>query len=111
MPANLHAPSTIVALVSEPKPTGWWRDYCQDGVLVQQVPECVQIGGQVLRVKLTNIRTLGGEPIEGTAVIGLPGPQYVPSYQGEKEIQLQTSPPEFFEATGLEFIAGDWKDT
>lgn len=110
-PIQLQVPITIVATVSEPNPTDWWRDYCQDGVLVPHQPECAQTGGIISRVKLSNIRTLEGESIEGTIIIGFPGHKYVPNYQQEKEIQLQASPPRFREATGLEFFANDWKNT
>ncbi|WNO08440.1 hypothetical protein [Teredinibacter sp. KSP-S5-2] len=109
--AGIQIPATIVAIVSNPKPTGWWRDYCQDGILVPHQPECVQTGGIINRARLSNIRTLEGKSIPGTLIIGFPGHLYEQGYKQEIEIQLKAAPLEFRRATGIEFLASDWKNS
>ena len=101
----------IIAVVTDPRPTGWWKDFCQDGALIEEMPECIQIGGQLQRVKLNSIKTLDGRPIAGTAYIGLAGSQLVSNYRQEKIIKLRQAPAPFRKATGLEFIADAWEDT
>lgn len=60
---KLQAPIEVTVVVSDPEPTGWWRDYCNEGRLVPHLPEYVQIGGAIQRVKISNIRSALGEPI------------------------------------------------
>lgn len=108
VPMRLQTPIQVIAIVSEPESTGWWKDFCSGGTLVPHLPDCIQLGGKVQRVKISNIETLNGEVIEGTVFVGLASSGFVSSYRGKMLIDLEVSPADFREATGLELVASDW---
>lgn len=107
---SLETPVTLTGVVSQPTFTGWFRDYCRNGLLVDSSPDCLQHGGEVYRVKLVDVRTTGGARVAESLVIGFPAHALGPRYRSKKRIELVRAPPEFAAATGIFYFANHWND-
>ena len=67
-------PPQIVATVTSSVYTGWARNWCSDGEPVkgdreESRPRCLQHGGELYRLRLSNIRSCTGEAISGTTFV------------------------------------------
>ena len=109
--SEIETPVTIVAVVSQPTFTGWYRDYCRDGNLTGSMPNCLQHGGEIYRVTLHDVRTIDGKPVTDRLIIAFPAHALGRTYREEKQIDLVEAPEVFVSATGIIYLANDWKDT
>ena len=57
---SLVVPTDIVATVSKPHYTGWQLDHCKDEGVGSDAT-CVNLGGDIYKVTLLDVRTLGGK--------------------------------------------------
>jgi hypothetical protein len=109
--APLETPVEVVGTVTNPKGTGWTRDFCDEGRPVLSAPNCAQIGGEIYRVKLINIRGKDSRLIAKKLTIGFPAHALTRKYRGTKRLRLERAPADFRNATGIEILATDWSDT
>jgi hypothetical protein len=105
----LTLPIDLVAKVSNPTHTGWNVDFCHDGKLINSLPECAQLGGEIYRVELLHTRTSSGAAVVSTRIIGLSAHALDKDYRFKASIHLEEAPKDFRESTGIEYLARDWE--
>lgn len=110
LPPRLELPASVVGVVSQPVFTGWFRDYCQGGQLVDSTPDCLQHGGEVYRATLLDVRTESGAPLARRLVIAFPAHALSRAYSGRKRIELVAAPVPFAAATGIDYLAHVWSE-
>jgi len=107
----IETPIEVVGMVTNPKGTGWARDFCDEGRPVLSAPNCAQIGGEIYRVNLINVRAQNHSLIAKKLIIGFPAHALTRKYRGTKRLRLERAPADFRSATGIEILATDWGDT
>jgi len=74
-------------------------------------PNCAQIGGEIYKVDLLNVRALRNEVIAKKLIIGFPAHALTRKFRGIKHLRLERSPNDFRKATGIELVATSWSDS
>jgi hypothetical protein len=105
-----ESPIDVVGTVTNPRGTGWTKDFCDGGHLVVSAPDCAQIGGEIYKVNLLDVHTSDGRRIARKLVIGFPAHAITRKYHGTKRLRLERSQEDFRKATGIELVATDWSD-
>jgi hypothetical protein len=100
-----------MGVVSKPTYTGWMVDYCGDDVPVPSLPQCAQIGGEIYRATLSEVRTLEGNRISQRFIIGFTGHALPKHYRDTKRLCVEKAPDDFRAATGIEYLVRRWSDT
>ena len=108
---RVEPPIDVVGMVKNPRGTGWTKDFCDEGRLVVSAPNCAQIGGEIYKVDLLNVRALRNEVIAKKLIIGFPAHALTRKFRGIKQLRLERSPDDFRKATGIELVATNWSDT
>ena len=108
-PVPLTTPQILVATITNPEFTGWFVDYCDDGRLSNELPACVQIGGEVYRVEALELRTEGVDSAARRLVIGFPAHALAPHFRAKVRLELVAAPAEFSGATDIHYIARSWE--
>jgi hypothetical protein len=107
---RVETPIEVVGLVTNPRGTGWTKDFCDQGHLVVSAADCAQIGGEIYKVKLLDVRTPNRKLIAKELIIGFPAHALTRKYRGIKHLRLERSPEDFRNATGIELVATHWSD-
>jgi hypothetical protein len=107
----VETPVEVMATVTNPKGSGWTRDFCDGGRPVISAPNCAQIGGEIYRVTLINVRTLDHRLIAKKLTVGFPAHAITRKYRGTKRLRLEKAPDDLRSATGIAILATDWSDT
>jgi hypothetical protein len=107
----VETPVEVVGTVTNPKATGWTRDFCDEGRPVLSAPNCAQIGGEIYRATLINVRAPDRRLIAKKLTIGFPAHALTRKYRGTKRLRLERAPDDFRNATGIAVLATDWSDT
>jgi hypothetical protein len=102
-PSSLSLPADVIGTVSSPRITDWRLDLCKEE------PECVQIGGEIYEVTLSNVRTPSGKRLASQVTIGFPAHGLTPKYRARVRLHLDTPSLGFRQATGIEYLAKDWE--
>ena len=110
-PIRFETPVEMIGVVSNPTTTGWYKNYCDGGRLTTSLPDCVQVGGEIYRVSLLDVRTPEGRRISHKLIIGFPAHALPSDYRDEKRMRLEKAPADFRNATGIEFLVSVWSDT
>lgn len=109
-PPRIETPVSLIGVVSRPVFTGWFRDYCQSGRLVNVTPDCLQHGGEVYRATFLDVRTESGARLVRRIVIAFPAHALPRAYSSRKRIELIAAPDQFVEATGIVYLANVWSE-
>lgn len=110
-PVVIDTPRFYTGTVTSPRHTPWFVDYCNEGRLVEELPEgCVQLGGGIQKVTVLNLRDSDGRWVSRRVVVGFPSSGLVRSYSERKRMELVASPVDFHESTGIEYFARTWSD-
>lgn len=103
----IRLPMLITGIVTKPQHTGWYRDYCSAGELVDFPPSrgnCILHGGEIYKVKLLKPRDLSGNSLGDELTIGYPAHALDPDYVWpRKSLFLVSSPADFAAKTGIFF--------
>jgi len=99
----------VVATVSKPEYTGWQLDHCKGEESDDPTSVCINIGGDIYKVVLLDVRTPGGKRIVPTLTIGFPAHSLPGNYRAKKRMHLVTASDDLRNDTGIEYFASDWE--
>ncbi len=110
-PRAIEKASIVNAVVTNPRPTGWYRNWCSSGELVNYLPgssDCIIQGGEIFKVKLKNPRDLTGQSLGRHITVGFPAHALIPEYRRETYLFLQPAASDFQKKTGISYLATDY---
>jgi hypothetical protein len=105
----LEMPMDVVGTVSEPHYTGFQLNHCKDEESAKSVTTCINMGGEIYRVSLLDVRTSSGRIIAPKLIIGLPAHSLRDDYRARKHLHLVKASEDLQNGTGIEYFASDWE--
>ncbi len=109
-PLSVAPPIELVGDVSNPRATGWYLDFCDNGTVTFGLPKCIQSGGEIYEVALRGARDSSGAAVIPKLVIGFPAHALPRSYRVKARVYLEKAPVELSKSTGIEYLARRWDE-
>jgi hypothetical protein len=109
IPVPLELPMDVVGIVSKPLYTGWQLDHCKDEESADSPTTCINIGGEIYRVTLLDVRTLSGKRIVPKLIIGFPAHALRDDYRARMHLHLVKASESLRNGTGIEYFASEWE--
>jgi hypothetical protein len=109
LPPRIETPTDLIGEVSNPVFTGWYIDHCNGDGLTKELPRnCIQVGGELYKVMLRNVRAPQGE--SQSLIIAFPAHALSSEYRARVRIHLVKAPDAFARETGITYFASEWND-
>jgi hypothetical protein len=105
----LEIPIDVVATVSKPHYTGWQIDHCKGEESSDPDTACISHGGEIYKVRLSDVRTLDGKRIVPSLTIGIPAHSLARDFRARIRLHLVKSADDLRKDTGIEYIASHWQ--